>query len=50
LFNLKEDIGEQNDLSDALPDKTAELRKMLNDWRQEVSAEMMPPNPEYKGQ
>jgi arylsulfatase A-like enzyme len=48
LFNLKEDIGEQNDLTLTFPEKTAELLKMLHDWRKEVSAEMMPPNPEYK--
>ena len=47
LFNLHEDIGEQNDLSQAEPDKVAELRIMLHTWRNEVLAQMPPPNPDY---
>jgi arylsulfatase A-like enzyme len=47
LFNLREDIGEQNDLSQAEPGKAAELRSMLHGWRDRVSARMMKPNPEY---
>jgi arylsulfatase A-like enzyme len=47
LFNLKEDIGEQNDLARAEPDKVAELRTMLHDWRKDVDARMMIPNPDY---
>jgi arylsulfatase A-like enzyme len=47
LFNLKEDLGEQNDLSVAQPEKAAELRKMLHEWRRKVSARMMTPNPAY---
>jgi len=48
LFNLRDDIAEQNDLSDSLPGKVAELKKMLNQWREQVGAKMMPPNPEYR--
>ncbi|MBC8351679.1 MAG: sulfatase [Planctomycetes bacterium] len=47
LFNLKDDIGEQNDLSNKEPNKVAELRTMLHAWRRTVSAQMMPPNPAY---
>jgi arylsulfatase A-like enzyme len=47
LFNLREDIGEQRDLSTTLPAKAAELRKMLHTWRNAVSARMMEPNPDY---
>ena len=47
LFNLREDIGEQNDLSRAEPDKVSALREMLHTWREEVSAEMPSPNPDY---
>ena len=47
LFNLREDIGEQNDLSETQPDKAAELRAMLHSWRERVSARMMEPNPDY---
>ena len=47
LFNLKDDIGEQNDLARVEPDKVAELRTMLHDWRKDVYARMMTPNPDY---
>lgn len=47
LFNLREDIGEQNDLSKTKPDKVAELRTMLHTWRDNVAARMMPTNPDY---
>ena len=44
---MKDDIGEQNDLARAEPDKVAELRTMLHDWRKDVYARMMTPNPDY---
>ncbi len=47
LFNLRDDIGEQNDLSQLEPEMTARLRTMLHEWRQSVSAQMMLPNPDY---
>ena len=47
LFNLKEDIGEQNDLSDREPEKAAELTEMLHRWRKSIGARMMEPNPDY---
>ncbi len=47
LFNLREDIGEQNDLSRDEPEKAAQLRTMLHTWRTGVSARMMEPNPDY---
>ena len=47
LFNLQHDLGEQHDLSATEPDKVAELREQLHTWRQNVSAAMMPPNPDY---
>ena len=49
LFNLRIDIGEQNNLSKTEPEKAAELRSMLHTWRQDVSARMMKPNPDYVG-
>jgi arylsulfatase A-like enzyme len=48
LFNLRDDIGEQNDLAASQPRKVAELRQMLHEWRKDVSARMMEPNPDYK--
>ncbi len=40
LFNLKDDIGETRDLAGALPDRAAELRRRLHDWRAAVGAQM----------
>ncbi len=48
LFNLKDDLGEQNDLSQVAPKKVAELRTMLSDWRKSVSAQTMMPNADYE--
>ncbi|MFC1499358.1 sulfatase [Verrucomicrobiota bacterium] len=47
LYNLKEDIGEENDLSEKIPEKTAELKKILHDWRKDVGAWMPTPNPGF---
>ncbi|MDE0577638.1 MAG: sulfatase [Opitutales bacterium] len=47
LFNLVKDIGEQNDLSKIEVQKTKELTEKLHQWRQEVDAQMMSPNPDY---
>ena len=47
LFNLVNDIGEQNDLSKTEIAKTKELTEKLHRWRKEVDAQMMPPNPDY---
>ncbi|MGI9543906.1 MAG: sulfatase/phosphatase domain-containing protein, partial [Cyclobacteriaceae bacterium] len=47
LFNLKADIGEQHDLAESEPEKAEELRNKLHNWRKEVYAQMMEPNPDY---
>jgi arylsulfatase A-like enzyme len=47
LFNLKNDIGEQNDLSKTEVRKAKELTAKLHQWRKDVDAQMMSPNPEY---
>lgn len=47
LFNLKDDIGEQNDLSNTHVQKAKELTAKLHQWRKDVDAQMMSPNPEY---
>lgn len=39
LYNLKNDPSEMNDLSAQMPDKTAELKKLLNSWKKDVNAE-----------
>jgi arylsulfatase A len=47
LFDLENDLGELNDISNENPEKVNELRAMLHEWRKEVSAQMMEPNPAY---
>lgn len=39
LYNLKEDIGEINDLAVSLPDKVKELQLQLHEWKKEVDAD-----------
>lgn len=52
LYNLKNDIGEKNDLSKKEPAKVKELLGMLNKWRKRVKAplpEKKSPEPTIKG-
>jgi arylsulfatase A-like enzyme len=48
LYNLKQDIGEKNNLAKKMPKKTAKLKTMLEEWRKEVDAKMPTPNPAIK--
>ena len=41
LFNLADDEGERNNLADKMPERTAELRKKLHAWYQEVDAQFL---------
>ena len=43
LFNLRDDMGEQNDLSKIEGRKAKELTAKLHQWRKDVDAQMMPP-------
>jgi len=47
LFNLRDDIGEKNNLAAANPEKTKELHEKLIAWRKDVHAVMPKPNPDY---
>jgi arylsulfatase A len=47
LYNLKNDIGEKDDLAKKMPAKAAELRQRLAAWRKSVRAKMPTPNPDY---
>ena len=47
LFNLRKDIGEQQNLAERMPEKVAELRAKLRAWRKEVDAQMNQLNPDY---
>jgi arylsulfatase A len=50
LYNLKKDIGEQNNLAKKMTEKVEKLKKMLSNWRSEVNAQMLTPNPSYNPQ
>jgi arylsulfatase A-like enzyme len=50
LYNLRKDIGEQNNLAKEMPERAEELSKMLSNWRNEVNAQMLTPNPNYNPQ
>jgi len=47
LFNLRDDLGEKNNLATANPNKTKELHNKLIAWRKDVQAVMPLPNPDY---
>ena len=47
LFNLKDDIGELNDISKIEIEKTKDLKLKLKNWREKVNARMMKKNPNY---
>ncbi|MFC1628120.1 sulfatase [Gemmatimonadota bacterium] len=47
LYNLKEDISEEHDLSAEMPGKAEEMRTMLAAWRVEMDAKMPRPNPDF---
>ena len=47
LYNLKDDIGETNNLAAKEPQRAAQLGRKLDDWRISVKAQMMLPNPNY---
>ncbi len=50
LYNLKNDIGEQDNLAKKMPEKTKDLSRVLANWRRKVNAQMMAPNPNYNPQ
>ncbi|MGB2820458.1 MAG: sulfatase, partial [Phycisphaerae bacterium] len=47
LYDVRKDIGERNDLAARMPEKAAELRKMLGEWLKSVDAKMPTPNPQW---
>ncbi|MCU0341736.1 MAG: sulfatase [Spirosomaceae bacterium] len=48
LYNLKNDIGETQNLASTEPAKTKELANLLNNWRTKMKAQMPTPNPDFK--
>jgi len=48
LYNLKDDIGEKNNLADKMPDKTRQLHRLLVRWRKSIGAAVpTEKNPQY---
>jgi hypothetical protein len=47
LYNLVEDIGEQQDLSNRYPDRVQQLSAALKEWLQSVDARLPTKNPKY---
>ncbi|HEX6963702.1 MAG TPA: sulfatase-like hydrolase/transferase [Lacipirellula sp.] len=48
LYNLAEDVGETNDLSDEHPEKVAELQKLYDQWNAENVEPKWKPGPETR--
>ena len=48
LFNLKKDPGETNNLADAMPEKTEQMKQLLKTQLQKTNAQMPIVNPDYK--
>ncbi len=48
LYDLDEDPGETDDLSETYPEKAETLLHQLTAWRKSVGAKMPEPNPNYK--
>jgi arylsulfatase A-like enzyme len=42
LYNLHDDIGEQFNLAEEMPQKVAEMRREISNWRKRVNASMKP--------
>ena len=49
LYNLRDDIGEEHDLAEAEPDRTDELKALLESWRAATRARMPRPDPGRSG-
>ncbi len=47
LYNLKDDLGEKNNLARKMPAKAEQMRRMLDLWRYDVGAREMSLNPDY---
>jgi len=43
LYNLKEDIGEQNDLAAQQPERVSQMRAQLHEWYESVDAQFLQP-------
>ncbi|MBR8536376.1 sulfatase [Carboxylicivirga sediminis] len=44
LYNLKDDIGEQHNLAEQMPEKAGELHQLVKEWRASIDAEILDPS------
>lgn len=49
LYDLRRDIGEENDLASLQPEKAAQMRTLLAEWRERTEALIPQPNPNWDG-
>ena len=49
LYNLKDDLGEKENLAMRMPKKTGQLRLLLEQWRNEAQVQMPKHNPDFDG-
>ena len=47
LYNVREDVGEENDLAAKMPEKAKALLEKLHQWRRDVGAAEMTVNPNF---
>ena len=47
LFNLKDDVGERNDLAAKEPSQVTRLKKLHDDWLITIDAQRNTPNPDF---
>jgi arylsulfatase A len=47
LYNVREDVGEKNDLSKEMPELVEKLKKKLHEWRKKIDAQEMDVNPNF---
>ena len=49
LYDLRRDIGERNNLAEAMPERASEMRRLLESWRASLNAPFpLERNPAYK--
>jgi len=48
LYNLRDDISEENDLAREMPERAHQMQQVLARWRESVEAKIPEPNPDWR--
>ena len=48
LYNLRDDIGEERNLAEQMPQIRDRLHGLLREWRETVEAKIPQPNPDWQ--